>query len=228
LPVEAIKDTALGKQTIIVNTLFQTCNDTKCLPPKTVKLTAEIQIVGAAQAVNNTPIKPSNQPDKTQTVSPAKANQATTTIDFEFVDFSGKSRKFSEFRGKYVLLDFWATWCKPCLADIPKLKELYEKYKGEGFEIIGMDLETIGDEAEAPNPEFVKETTARAKQIITTRGVTWTQATSETAVPVAMKVFNVKALPTKILIDREGKVIATIGEKVDLKGIVEKLLNEKK
>jgi thiol-disulfide isomerase/thioredoxin len=148
----------------------------------------------------------------------------TEAVEFDFVDFTGKQRKISEFRGKYVLLDFWATWCNPCLADIPKLKILYDKHKANGFEIVGMDSETIGEEEGETDPEFAKETTKRAKQIVETRGVTWTQATDLTAVPVAKKIFSVKTLPTKILLDKKGKIIATIGEKDDLSGIIEKLL----
>ena len=114
------------------------------------------------------------------------------------------------------------------MADIPKIKELYEKHKAGGFEIVGMDSETLGDDDGDADPEFAKETAERAKQIVATRGVTWTQATAATAVPVAKKVFGVKALPTKILIDKEGKEIARIGEKDDLTGMVERLLDEKK
>lgn len=168
--------------------------------------------------------RPATSPAQERSV---KGPVSTSGIEFTFVDFSGKPRKFSEFRGKYVLIDFWATWCRPCLADIPKLKELYAKYKEKDFEILGMDAETLtGDEEDVPDPEFAREQDERARQIVATRGMSWTQANWETAVPIAKKVFNVKALPTKILIDKEGKEIARIGEKDDLNGIVEKLLNE--
>lgn len=164
--------------------------------------------------------------------APTEKLAAQTTgqaIDFEFTDLSGKPHKFSEYRGKIVLLDFWATWCAPCLADIPKLKAIYEKHKADGFEIVGLNVETIGDDGgETPDAATAKENAAGIKRIITTRKVDWTMATTETSVPVATKMFGVESLPAKILIDKDGKIIAAVGEKDNLSAIVEKLIAARK
>ena len=63
--------------------------------------------------------------------------------DFSFVDLDGKKRRFSEFRGKYVLLDFWGFWCPPCLKELPYLREAYKRFQSRNFEIVGMNTDVF-------------------------------------------------------------------------------------
>lgn len=62
-------------------------------------------------------------------------------VDFEMPDATGQQRKLSEFQGKTVLLEFWASWCAPCLSDIPSLKKTYENYHKHGFEIFAVSFD---------------------------------------------------------------------------------------
>ena len=63
---------------------------------------------------------------------------------FTLQDLDGKNISLSDFRGKVVILDFWATWCPPCIKEIPDFIELYEKYKDKGFAMLGISLDQAG------------------------------------------------------------------------------------
>jgi thiol-disulfide isomerase/thioredoxin len=191
---------------------YQTCTPTLCLPPKLLEL--EAALTGEetkSQSATNT---------NTRAAYPLAT--ADTAVDFDFTDFNGKPRHLSEFRGKVVLLDFWASWCSPCLADIPQLKAAYAKYQSRGFEIIGLDSETLGQKDS--DAEFAKESQMKAREIVTTRGVGWIQSIAQTSVPVATATFGVENLPAKILLDRRGKVIGRLKSVAELDELLPKLL----
>ena len=111
----------------------------------------------------------------------------------------GKDISLTDFKGKYVLVDFWASWCGPCLREMPNVVKLYKECKGKNFEIFGVSLDNKKD-------AWVKA--------IKANGTKWPQGSdlkgwgSEPA-----RLCNVSAIPFTVLIDPEGEVIA-----IDLRG----------
>jgi peroxiredoxin len=136
-------------------------------------------------AAEDSPAKVSNQsaPDQT-TPQPAAA------IDFALQDLSGKPVKLSGYRGKIVLVNFWATWCGPCRFEIPVFVKLKRQYQKRGFEVIGISMDEGSQEEVA---EFARQ--------------------YEINYPVVIGAFakldafgTIKALPTSFVIDRDGRI----------------------
>jgi len=113
-------------------------------------------------------------------------------------DLNGKTVSLSDYKGKVLLLDFWATWCGPCIEEMPHLKASYKKYRAQGFEIVGVSFDMKRAELEA----FVKKHGVRWPQIFHDKN--WKQ-------PINLE-YKVRAIPMTILIGRDGN-IAAIGER---------------
>lgn len=118
--------------------------------------------------------------------------------DFEFVDFDGNRRNLAEFRGKYLMLDFWGSWCPPCRAEIPYVKDAYERFRPRGFEVLGMDYERGAS-------------VAQVKAYLQDNGVTWTFAQPDSVRDIIVEGFRVTAFPTVILLDPGGRIMAQPG-----------------
>jgi thiol-disulfide isomerase/thioredoxin len=106
----------------------------------------------------------------------------------------GKKIALSSFKGKVVLIDFWASWCGPCRKEMPHVKEIYAKYKGMGLEILGVSLD---DDKDAWINAIQKD------------GLTWPQVSDLGGWKnEAAQVYGVQAIPHTVLVDKNGKITA--------------------
>ncbi|MEO7046466.1 MAG: TlpA disulfide reductase family protein, partial [Ferruginibacter sp.] len=116
------------------------------------------------------------------------------TPDFALADTSGKIVKLSKLRGKYVLVDFWASWCAPCRRENPNVVEAYKKFHDKGLDIVGVSLDTKKD-------AWLKA--------INHDGLTWYHVSDLKGWNGHIeKEFGIKVVPTNFLLDKDGKVIA--------------------
>lgn len=118
--------------------------------------------------------------------------------NFEATDVDGKTVRLADLRGKYVLVDFWATWSTPNLAELPRLQEAYRKYHAGGLEIVGVSL----DDTRSAVVDFVKA-----------RKIPWTQLHNATAGADLVEAFGVASIPATYLVDPQGTVV-----RLDLRG----------
>ena len=127
------------------------------------------------------------------------ASQKSFKFDFDLKDLDGKKVKLADFKGKYLIVDIWGTWCPPCRAEIPHFIEVLDKYKSKGLEIIGINYEGGDDEKEAIDTikKFNKANKVPYNCVI---GDEKTQK----------QVPDFQGYPTTLFLDRSGKVRMTI------------------
>jgi peroxiredoxin len=122
--------------------------------------------------------------------------------DFTLLDLDGNEVGLSEFRGEVVFVNFWATWCPPCRAEMPDIESLYQEYKDKGLVVIGIDI----GESEATVRQFVQQ-----------GGYSWTFVLDSTGAVASN--YNIRAIPTSFFIDREGVIQAVNIGAMTKKGI---------
>ena len=118
----------------------------------------------------------------------------TEAPDFKMKTVDGKTFKLSKLRGKYVVLDFWASWCPDCRRDIPEMLRMYDHFHGKGVEFVGVSFDTDAQ---------------KWKDALQKYGIRWTQVSElvkfhDTEIS---KTYGVKWIPSMVLIDPQGKVV---------------------
>jgi thiol-disulfide isomerase/thioredoxin len=107
-------------------------------------------------------------------------------------DRAGVAFRLSDYKGKYVLVDFWATWCEPCIEDLPTLQAAYKAYGPKRFEIVSVSM----DETTTPLNDYLK-----------THDMPWRQIHNETCGADVVAAFGVNSIPASFLVDPNGVVV---------------------
>jgi peroxiredoxin len=120
----------------------------------------------------------------------------TEAMDFTQPDTTGTPVSLSSFRGKYVLVDFWASWCGPCRNENPNVVENFNKFKAKNFTVLGVSLDRPGQKD-------------RWKNAINEDGLTWNHVSDlQFWDNAAAKLYHIQSIPQNILVDPEGKIVA--------------------
>lgn len=114
--------------------------------------------------------------------------------DFTFPGLDGKTVSLSDYKGKVVLVNIWATWCPPCVDEMPSMEKLYHKFKGENFEILAVSIDESGLKAVAP---FMKKSGLTFPALIDSEGAIKT-------------VYGITGIPESFIIDKQGFLIKKI------------------
>lgn len=127
-----------------------------------------------------------------------------------FTDLNGKEIDLEKMKDKVILVDFWATWCGPCIAEMPNVTAAYETYKDKGFEVVGISL----DEDKAAVVKFIADNKMPWPQFVDGKG--WENELAQR--------FGIRSIPATFLVGKGGRIVASNLRGPDLETAIEKAL----
>ena len=145
--------------------------------------------------------------------------------DFSLQDLSGKKVTLADYKGKALLINFWATWCAPCKLETPWLVDLRNQYAPKGFEILGIDSE--GDDLKAGDKEGWTRNKAEVARFVKQEHMPYPVLIDGDS--IATSYGGLEAMPTSFWVDRSGKVVAAqmgITSKDDMEAKIRKALGD--
>ena len=141
----------------------------------------------------------------------AKIVEGAIAPDFALNTINGKPLQLSALRGKYVVLDFWGSWCAPCMNGMPAMKACYERHKGK-LEMVSIDCQ---------------DTDEKWKETVKRLGLQWIQVREDENTSQVSQLYAVRGFPTKIVIDPNGQIVYCMtGEDPDLYTLLDDLLSK--
>ena len=163
--------------------------------------------VEITEVVNNATAK---FPEHTALQNIKKSLSPLKAPDFTQPGIDGKPVSLSQFKGKYVLVDFWASWCRPCRMDNPNVVKAYNEFKDKNFTILGVSLD---------------QTKEAWLQAIQQDGLTWTHVSDlQHWNNAAAALYNVTSIPYNVLVDPTGNIIAENLHGVEIVNTLRKLV----
>ena len=150
---------------------------------------------------------------ETDAINTKRVAIGSPSPNFEYPTKDGKMFGPQSFKGKILLIDFWASWCGPCRAEIPNLKDAYAKYNGKGVEFMSVSIDK-------GSPEWIKA--------MNEENMPWTQILATNAGKEITSLYQFSGIPFIILIDADGKIVAKNLRGANLLNTIDELLNKKK